>query len=37
MTEAMKWIVNGYVKLGARKELDDMKAHYSRLTTSSLA
>jgi hypothetical protein len=33
MSEAMKWIVDGFVKLGARKELDDMKAHYSRLAT----
>jgi hypothetical protein len=33
MSEAMKWIVDGYVKLGARKELDDMNAHYSRLAT----
>jgi hypothetical protein len=29
----MKWIVDGFVKLGARKELDDMKTHYSRLVT----
>ena len=31
MSEAMKLIVDGYVKLGARKELDDLKAHHCRL------
>ena len=33
MSEAMKLIVDGYVKLGARKELDDLKAHRYRLAT----
>jgi len=33
MSEAMKLIVDGYVKLGARKELDDMKAKHCRLAT----
>jgi hypothetical protein len=32
MSEAMKLIVDGYVKLGARKELDDLKAHRSLAT-----
>ena len=27
MSEAMKLIVDGYVKLSARKALDDLKAH----------
>ena len=31
MSEAMKFIVDGYVKLCARKELDDLKAHRCRL------
>jgi hypothetical protein len=31
MSEAMKLIIDGYVKLGARKELDDLKAHHCRL------
>ena len=31
MSEAMKFIVDGYVKLHARKELDDLKAHRCRL------
>jgi hypothetical protein len=31
MSEAMKLIVDGYVKLGARKELDDLNAHHCRL------
>jgi hypothetical protein len=31
MSEAMRLIVDGYVKLGARKELDDLKAHHCRL------
>ena len=31
MSEAMKLIVDGYVKLGARKELDDLKAHHCRM------
>jgi hypothetical protein len=31
MSEAMKLIVEGYVKLGARKELDDLKTHHCRL------
>ena len=33
MSEAMKFIVDGYVKLCARKELDDLKAHRCRLAT----
>jgi hypothetical protein len=33
MSEAMKLIVNGYVKLRAREELDDLKAHRCRLAT----
>ena len=31
MSEAMRLIVDGYVKLGARKELDDLKAHHCRM------
>jgi len=33
MSEAMKLIVDGYVKLSARKALDDLKAHRCRLAT----
>jgi hypothetical protein len=33
MSEAMKLIVDGYVKLSARKALDDLKAHRRRLAT----
>ena len=33
MSEAMKLIVDGYVKLGPRKELDDLKAHHCRLAS----
>ena len=33
MSEAMKLIVDGYVKLSARKALDDLKAHRYRLAT----
>ena len=29
----MKLIVDGYVKLGPRKELDDLKAHHCRLAS----
>jgi len=31
MSEVMKLIVDGYVKLGARKEPDDLKAHHCRM------
>jgi hypothetical protein len=31
MSEAMKLIVDGYVKLGGRKELEDLNAHHCRL------
>ena len=31
MSEAMKLNLDGYVKLGARKELDDLNAHHCRL------
>ena len=31
MSEAMRLIVDGYVKLGARKELDDLNVHHCRL------
>ena len=33
MSEAMKLIVDGYVKLSARKALDDLNAHRRRLAT----
>ena len=33
MSEAMKLIVDGYVKLSARKALDDLMAHRRRLAT----
>ena len=33
MSEAMKLIVDGYVKLSARNALDDLKAHRCRLAT----
>ena len=33
MSEAIKLIVGGYVKLSARKELDDLKAHLQRLAS----
>jgi hypothetical protein len=33
MSEAMKLIVDGYVKLSARKALDDLEAHRRRLAT----
>jgi len=33
MSEAMRLIVNGYVKLRARKELDDLKADRCRMAT----
>ena len=33
MSEAMKLIVDGDVKLSARKALDDLKAHRCRLAT----
>ena len=33
MSEAMKLIVDGYVKLRGRKALEDLKAHHHRLAT----
>ena len=33
MSEAMRLIVSGYVKLRARKELDDLKAGRCRMAT----
>ena len=33
MLEAMKWIVDGFVKLSNRQALDDLKAHHSRMAT----
>jgi prefoldin subunit 5 len=33
MTEAIQLIVNGYVKLSARKALEDLKAHRHRLAS----
>jgi prefoldin subunit 5 len=33
MSEAIKLIVGGYVKLSARKELEDLKAHLQRLAS----
>jgi hypothetical protein len=33
MLEAMKWIVDGFVKLSNRQALDDLKAHHNRMAT----
>jgi hypothetical protein len=33
MSEAIKLIVDGYVKLSARKGLDDLNAHLHRLAS----
>ena len=33
MLDAMKWIVDGFVKLSNRQALDDLKAHHSRMAT----
>ena len=33
MSEAMKWIVNGFVKLNNRQALDDLKASHCRKAT----
>jgi hypothetical protein len=33
MSEAMKWIVDGFVKLNDRQALNDLKAHHCRMAT----
>jgi hypothetical protein len=33
MLEAMKWIVDGFVKLSNRQALDDLNAHHRRMAT----
>jgi hypothetical protein len=33
MSEAMKWIVDGFVKLNNRQALNDLKANHCRMAT----
>jgi hypothetical protein len=33
MSEAMKWIVAGFVKVGSRQALNDLNAHHCRMAT----
>jgi len=33
MSEAMKWIVDGFVKLSNRQALNDLKANHCRMAT----
>ena len=33
MSEAMKWIVDGFVKVNNRQALNDLKSHHCRMAT----